>query len=361
MIRIDWRPLLTRDNLRRDAFAALTTTSVMVPQGVAFAAIAGLPPEYGFFSALLPPIVAAVFGSSWQMVSGPTAAISALVFSSLSGVFEPGSPQFISAAIVLAFMVGVFQLALGLARMGQLANLASTSVLVGFTTGAALLIVLGQLQFALGVPMPRPQDFRAFLSGLMAAVRGADLAAVAVTSTTLLFAVGIRLWRPRLPHYLVALAAGTLAGVLATRWGYPVDTVGSLRTVLPDFEIPALSVDTIRTLAQAALAVALVGLLEAVSIARAIAVDPEFLLLDEPTSALDPEMTAEVLDVIAELRTSEKPIILVTHEIGFARHTADLVALVADGGIPECSPATEFFDQPQHATTRRFLQRVLKY
>ena len=271
MIRIDWRPLLTRDNLRRDAFAALTTTSVMVPQGVAFAAIAGLPPEYGFFSALLPPIVAAVFGSSWQMVSGPTAAISALVFSSLSGVFEPGSPQFISAAIVLAFMVGVFQLALGLARMGQLANLASTSVLVGFTTGAALLIVLGQLQFALGVPMPRPQDFRAFLSGLMAAVRGADLAAVAVTSTTLLFAVGIRLWRPRLPHYLVALAAGTLAGVLATRWGYPVDTVGSLRTVLPDFEIPALSVDTIRTLAQAALAVALVGLLEAVSIARAIA------------------------------------------------------------------------------------------
>ena len=103
------------------------------------------------------------------------------------------------------------------------------------------------------------------------------------------------------------------------------------------------------------------GQRQRVAIARALAVDPTFLLLDEPTSALDPEMTAEVLDVIAELRTSEKPIILVTHEIGFARHTADLVALVADGGIPECSPATEFFDQPQHAMTRRFLQRVLKY
>mgnify|MGYP006269362743 CR=1 FL=1 len=103
------------------------------------------------------------------------------------------------------------------------------------------------------------------------------------------------------------------------------------------------------------------GQRQRVAIARALAVDPEFLLLDEPTSALDPEMTAEVLDVIAELRGSEKPIVLVTHEMGFARHTADLVALVADGGIPECSPAREFFDQSRHEATRRFLQRVLKY
>ena len=103
------------------------------------------------------------------------------------------------------------------------------------------------------------------------------------------------------------------------------------------------------------------GQRQRVAIARALAVDPEFLLLDEPTSALDPEMTAEVLDVIAELRGSEKPIVLVTHEMGFARHTADLVALVSDGGIPECSPAREFFDQSRHEATRRFLQRVLKY
>jgi len=103
------------------------------------------------------------------------------------------------------------------------------------------------------------------------------------------------------------------------------------------------------------------GQRQRVAIARALAVDPAFLLLDEPTSALDPEMTAEVLDVIAELKNSGKPIVLVTHEMGFARHTADLVALVADGGIPECSPARDFFEQPHHDATRRFLQRVLKY
>jgi polar amino acid transport system ATP-binding protein len=103
------------------------------------------------------------------------------------------------------------------------------------------------------------------------------------------------------------------------------------------------------------------GQRQRVAIARALAVDPAFLLLDEPTSALDPEMTAEVLDLIAELRSSEKPIVLVTHAMGFARRTADLVALVADNRIPEHSPARDFFDQPRHESTRRFLQRILKY
>jgi SulP family sulfate permease len=266
-----WGSLLTRENLRRDAVAAVTTSTVMVPQGIAFAAVAGLPPEYGFFAALVPPIFAALFGSSWQMVSGPTAAISALVFSTLSGPFEPGSSQFIAAAIALAFLVGVFQLTLGLARMGQLANLASTSVLVGFTTGAALLIVLGQLQFALDVELPRPQNFSLFVTALIDVAPRVHVATLGVTATTLLVAVLVRLWDPRLPNYLLALAAGTAAGVAAARAGQPVATIGSLRSILPAFELPSLSIDTLRTLAQGALAVALVGLLEAVSIARAIA------------------------------------------------------------------------------------------
>ncbi len=103
------------------------------------------------------------------------------------------------------------------------------------------------------------------------------------------------------------------------------------------------------------------GQRQRVAIARALAIRPRFLLLDEPTSALDPEMTAEVLDVIAELRVLEQPIILVTHEMGFARQSADLVAFIADGGIPECRPAQEFFDAPSIPATQRFLQKILKY
>jgi polar amino acid transport system ATP-binding protein len=98
-----------------------------------------------------------------------------------------------------------------------------------------------------------------------------------------------------------------------------------------------------------------------VAIARALAVDPAFLLLDEPTSALDPEMTSEVLDVIAELRESGKPIILVTHEMGFARRSADRVAFIAEGGVLECAAAAEFFESPRQPAVRQFLERILKY
>jgi polar amino acid transport system ATP-binding protein len=103
------------------------------------------------------------------------------------------------------------------------------------------------------------------------------------------------------------------------------------------------------------------GQRQRVAIARALAVDPAFLLLDEPTSALDPEMTAEVLDVIVDLRESGKPIILVTHEMGFARRSADRVAFIADGGVLECAAAGEFFENPRQPAVMQFLQRILKY
>jgi polar amino acid transport system ATP-binding protein len=103
------------------------------------------------------------------------------------------------------------------------------------------------------------------------------------------------------------------------------------------------------------------GQRQRVAIARALAPDPAFLLLDEPTSALDPEMTAEVLDVIAELRKSGKPIILVTHEMGFACRSADSVAFIAGGGVLECAAADEFFANPTHPAVKQFLERILKY
>jgi polar amino acid transport system ATP-binding protein len=103
------------------------------------------------------------------------------------------------------------------------------------------------------------------------------------------------------------------------------------------------------------------GQRQRVAIARALAIDPDLLLMDEPTSALDPEMTAEVLDVIAGLREAGRPLVLVTHEMGFARQTADAVAFVADGLVLECRPARDFFREPETPEARRFLERILKY
>ena len=147
---LTWWHLVTPKNLRADVFAGITGATIGLPQGVAFAAIAGLPPEYGFYSAVITAILAALFGSSLHVVSGPTTAISALVFGALAGTLEPGSPQWIEAAITLTLLVGVFQLALGLARLGALVDFVSHSVMTGFMAGAAMLIApLELLQFLL--------------------------------------------------------------------------------------------------------------------------------------------------------------------------------------------------------------------
>lgn len=114
----DWFSRITLLTLRRDAFAGLTGATIVLPQGIAFAAIAGLPPEYGFYAAMVPTIVAAFLGSSWHAVSGPTTAISALVFGTLSGLYDVGSPAFIEAAILLALFVGIIQFMLGAVRLG---------------------------------------------------------------------------------------------------------------------------------------------------------------------------------------------------------------------------------------------------
>ena len=113
-----WLQQTSPANLRADALAGLTGAIIVLPQGVAYALIAGMPPEYGLYAAIVPTIIAALFGSSWHLISGPTAALSIVVFTTISPLAEPGSPQFIGLVLTLTLMAGLFQLALALARMG---------------------------------------------------------------------------------------------------------------------------------------------------------------------------------------------------------------------------------------------------
>ena len=128
-----WGKNLTRETVHADMLAGLTGAAIALPQGVAFAAIAGMPPEYGLYTCMVPAIIAALFGSSWHLVSGPTTAASIIMFTSLSGMAIPGSEKYVAMAITLAFMVGVMQLVMGMVRLGALVNFISHSVVVGFT------------------------------------------------------------------------------------------------------------------------------------------------------------------------------------------------------------------------------------
>ncbi|WP_020409981.1 SulP family inorganic anion transporter [Hahella ganghwensis] len=267
---LPWLNNINPRNTRADVVAAITGASLAIPQGVAFASIAGLPPEYGFYCALVAPVIAILLGSSWHMVCGPTTAISALLFATLQGQFEPGSPAFIQAVITVTFLAGLLQLALGILKFGSLTNFVSHAVMVGFITGAALLIILSQIRHLLQIELPRPEQFLDYIENFVPALSTFNPYALAIGLTTLVSAVLIRYLLPKAPHYLIGLLCGSLLGYFLKADQHGVSLVGELPGVVPPVSVPNLSLELIRELAPGAVALALVGLLEAVSIARAI-------------------------------------------------------------------------------------------
>jgi hypothetical protein len=255
--------------------AGLTGALIVLPQGVAFAIIAGLPPEYGLYAAMMPAIVAALFGSSWHLVSGPTTAISIAVFASVSPYAPPGSPEFISLVLTLTFLTGVFQLALGLARMGVLVNFISHTVVIGFTAGAALLIAGSQIKNFFGVDIPRGTPFFQTLELFALQVDRINPYVLAVSLTTLGVGILTKHFVPKLPYMIVGMVAGSLFAVgLNAAYGVEVTqvlTVGALPSGLPPLSVPDFSFHGLSQMLFPALIITMLALTEAVSISRAIA------------------------------------------------------------------------------------------
>lgn len=269
-----WWPLLRdRAVLRNDTLAGLTGAIVVLPQGVAFATLAGMPPAYGLYSAMVPCIIAALFGSSRVMVTGPANAISLTVLAVMAPLAQPESARYVQLVITLAFMVGVWQLLLALARAGKLINFVSHTVIVGFTAGAAVLIVNSQIRNFFGVDITRGASVAQTIIELAANLAQVQMLAFAVGSLTLLAAV---LWQPlnrAVPAMLIAVVVGSLVAAFA-RWLDPtltIRTVDALPGALPPLSMPDVSLDTLKMLLIPSIAMTLLALAEAVSIAQALA------------------------------------------------------------------------------------------
>lgn len=272
-----WWPRVDRGTLRADLVAGLTGGIVLVPQGVAFATIAGMPPEYGLYAAMLPAIVGALWGSSWHLVSGPTTAISIVVFATISPLAEAGSPRYVELVLTLTLLVGLFQLALGTLRLGTLVNFVSHTVVVGFTAGAAMLIAASQVKNFFGLPIRRGAPFHEVMTALATQLGQINPWITGVAVVTVLASVAVRRWWPRMPHMIGAMLAGGAAAAIlnalvpggAARTG--IVSIGALTIGLPPLSSPDFSGETLEKLAPIAIAVAMLALTEAVSIARAIA------------------------------------------------------------------------------------------
>ncbi|MBK6742443.1 MAG: SulP family inorganic anion transporter [Hydrogenophilales bacterium] len=270
-----WRERVSRASTRDDLMAGLTGALIVLPQAVAFATIAGLPPEFGLYAAMVPTVVAALFGSSWHLVSGPTTAISIAVFDSVSPYAPPGSQEFISLVLTLTFLTGMFQLVLGLARMGVLVNFISHTVVIGFTAGAALLIAGSQIKNFFGVDIPRGTPFFGTLQLFFQQIDEINPYVLAVSVVTLATGILIKRFLPKVPYMIAAMVLGSLFSAGLNTWYSPAVTgirvVGALPAGLPPLSMPDFSLHGLSTMLFPSLIITLLALTEAVSISRAVA------------------------------------------------------------------------------------------
>ena len=274
-----WWPSVNRSTARDDLVAGLTGALIVLPQGVAFATIAGLPPQYGLYAAMMPAVIGALWGSSWHLVSGPTTAISIAVFAALSHQAEPGSAQYISLVLTMTFLVGVFQLVLGLARMGALVNFISHTVVIGFTTGAAILIAASQVRHFFGINIPRGTPFYEIARQLVEQFGDINPYVLGVSAATLASGILTKRYLKKIPYMIAAMIVGSLLAEGLNLWlgqsATDIRTIGALPSTLPPLTVPDLSLDALRHTLAPALVITMLALTEAVSISRAIAVRSE--------------------------------------------------------------------------------------
>lgn len=275
---IDWFPArkwigdVNTKTVRADLIAGLTGAVIVLPQGVAFAMIAGLPPIYGLYTAMILPIVAALFGSSKHLISGPTTAISLVVFSTVSQYAEPTTPEFISIAIVVTLVVGVIQLLLGILRFGAVINFVSHSVIIGFTAGAAVLIATSQIKYLIGINVPRGSSFLETWFHLFKNINDINPILLGIGLGTLILAILIKRIHAMAPHLLTAMIIFSFFTYYFFGGEPSIRLVGQLPQGLPQFSLPNFNFEQLTVLSSNAFAIALLGLIESVAIGRSIAV-----------------------------------------------------------------------------------------
>lgn len=259
-----------RNNFRPDLIAGLTVGVIGLPQAIAFALIAELPPEMGLYATIIGAIVGGLWGSSNQTQTGPANAISLLVLSSLLAVATPGTSEFIVAAGLLAVMAGVFQLVIGLARLGMLVNFVSHSVIVGFAAGAGVLIAIGQLRPLLGLQTAGRNVIEIIL-GIITHLPATHWPTAVLGLGTMILIVLFRKFAPKLPGALLSMivASGLVFFLSLDKAG--VDVIDRLPSTLPPLaDLPLFNLDFIAKLSTGALAVGTIGLIQTVAIARSI-------------------------------------------------------------------------------------------
>ncbi|MBD0705966.1 SulP family inorganic anion transporter [Pseudomonas sp. Fig-3] len=269
---LSWLPRQTRASVGRDLIVGLSGAILALPQSIAYALIAGLPPEYGLYAAIVPVLIACLWGSSWHLICGPTAAISIVLYASVSPLAMPATQDYVTLILLLTVLAGVFQWLLGLLRFGALVNFVSHSVVLGFTLGAAVVIALGQLPNLLGLDLPNEATALKGLLMLVSHIEAVDKPSLFLGLGTLVLGVVLKRLLPRWPSLLITLVISSLVVWLWPGMFGHVALVSAFAGRLPPFSALPLDLDLILRLLPGAVAVGMLGLVTSLSIARSLSV-----------------------------------------------------------------------------------------
>ena len=266
-----WFPL-KRETFRADVVAGITVALVAIPQSLAYAQLAGVPPYYGLYAAFIPTIVGALFGSSGVLSTGPVAMTSLLTFASVSLLAPRGTEQFISYVILLALLSGVFQILFGMFRLGVLLNFLSHPVLMGFINAAAIIIALSQLPALLGIPGRQSDHLLIDVWHVLANIDTMHEISLAFGLSAIVMLVAFRRFAPRLPGVLVTAAILTPVSYALGYAGLGGRVVGEIPQGLPQFSVPPFDLQASAALLPAAFVIALISFMEAMSSCKVIAI-----------------------------------------------------------------------------------------